>query len=120
MISTSILDASATSNGCVTTRSEKPQFSYIALITAALKSSPRGRLTLLEITDFLKRRWAFFRDPQYTGWKNSLRHNLSLNNCFVKVFPISLLLKSSISNILITNFSMMTILNIIDINNINI
>ena len=66
-------------------RSKKPQFSYIALITAALRSAPRGRLTLLEITAFLKRRWPFFRDPRYTGWKNSLRHNLSLNNCFVKV-----------------------------------
>ena len=67
-------------------RSEKPQFSYIALITSALKSSQHGRLTLLEITDYLKKHFAFFRDPLYTGWKNSLRHNLSLNNCFVKVF----------------------------------
>lgn len=33
-------------------------------------------------------RYDFFRG-QYVGWKNSVRHNLSLNECFVKIPKVS-------------------------------
>ncbi|XP_075228958.1 uncharacterized protein LOC142328800 [Lycorma delicatula] len=68
----------------VARRQEKPPFSYIALITMAIKSSPHRKLTLSEIYAFLQQRFPFFRG-QYTGWKNSVRHNLSLNECFIKI-----------------------------------
>ncbi|XP_076044733.1 uncharacterized protein LOC143027342 [Oratosquilla oratoria] len=65
-------------------RQEKPPYSYIALIVMAIQSSPQRRLTLSEIYSFLQQRFAFFRGS-YTGWKNSVRHNLSLNECFIKL-----------------------------------
>lgn len=65
-------------------RHNKPPHSYITLIAMAIRDSPTGRVTLAQINDYLRARWPFFRGP-YTGWRNSVRHNLSLNECFVKV-----------------------------------
>ena len=39
---------------------------------------------MAEINDYLMKKFPFFRGS-YTGWRNSVRHNLSLNECFQKI-----------------------------------
>ncbi|CAI4229934.1 unnamed protein product [Auanema sp. JU1783] len=65
-------------------RQEKPPFSYIALIAMAIHKRPDRKATLAEIYTYLQDNFDFFRG-EYVGWRNSIRHNLSLNECFVKL-----------------------------------
>ncbi|KAL2096143.1 hypothetical protein ACEWY4_008291 [Coilia grayii] len=62
----------------------KPIYSYSILIFMALRSSKTGSLPVSEIYSFMTEHFPYFKTAP-DGWKNSVRHNLSLNKCFEKV-----------------------------------
>ena len=63
---------------------EKPTQSYIGLIGKAILSSPQQKLVLGDIYNYILTNYPYFGNKG-PGWRNSIRHNLSLNDCFVKL-----------------------------------
>uniref|UniRef100_UPI00358E8ADF forkhead box protein N3 isoform X1 n=1 Tax=Myxine glutinosa TaxID=7769 RepID=UPI00358E8ADF len=62
----------------------KPPYSFSCLIFLAIEASLHKRLPVKGIYDWIIEHFPYFVSAP-SGWKNSVRHNLSLNKCFKKV-----------------------------------
>ena len=62
----------------------KPPLSFACMIFMAVESSPTKTLPVKDIYDWVMWKFPYYRNAP-PGWKNSVRHNLSLNKCFKKV-----------------------------------
>lgn len=62
----------------------KPPYSFSCLIFMAIEDAPGKALPVKDIYYWILTHFPYFQNAP-TGWKNSVRHNLSLNKCFRKV-----------------------------------
>lgn len=62
----------------------KPPLSFSSLIFLAIEDAKEKALPVKEIYSWIVQHYPYFKTAP-TGWKNSVRHNLSLNKCFQKV-----------------------------------
>lgn len=64
---------------------DRPPHSYIALISMAILSKNEKKILLNEIYDWVVQNFPYYQHRTDKSWRNSIRHNLSLNECFIKV-----------------------------------
>ncbi|XP_066522666.1 forkhead box protein J1-B [Hoplias malabaricus] len=62
----------------------KPPYSYATLICMAMQASKKTKITLSAIYSWITENFCYYRHAE-PSWQNSIRHNLSLNKCFMKV-----------------------------------
>ncbi|KAL8669875.1 MAG: hypothetical protein Q9168_005563 [Polycauliona sp. 1 TL-2023] len=62
----------------------KPNYSYASLIGMSILRAPNRRLQLSQIYKWISETFSYYRVAK-DGWKNSIRHNLSIHKEFIKV-----------------------------------
>ncbi|KAK6188996.1 hypothetical protein SNE40_005056 [Patella caerulea] len=77
------LSPSSSLSSSSTTTSEKPAHSYIALISMSILNSSEKKVLLGDIYQYVMDNFPYYNNKE-KAWRNSIRHNLSLNECFIK------------------------------------
>ncbi|CAF4731973.1 unnamed protein product, partial [Rotaria magnacalcarata] len=54
------------------------------MIARAILSSPNYQMLLVDIYEWIMHQYPYFATSQTKAWRNSIRHNLSLNECFIR------------------------------------
>ena len=62
---------------------EKPEISYIELVAKAIMASSENSVLLADIYRWIEDNFPYYKYTK-NSWRNSIRHNLSVNECFVK------------------------------------
>jgi len=61
----------------------KPPYSYISLICMAIADSSQKKATLRDIIGYIEKHFPYYRSNK--KWHGSIRHNLTINDCFSKL-----------------------------------
>lgn len=61
----------------------KPPYSYISLICMAIAETAEKKATLREIIRYIESHFTYYQSNK--KWHGSIRHNLTINDCFVKL-----------------------------------
>uniref|UniRef100_A0A3P8UW63 Si:ch211-145o7.3 n=1 Tax=Cynoglossus semilaevis TaxID=244447 RepID=A0A3P8UW63_CYNSE len=64
--------------------SSKPPYSFSSLIFMAIEDSPDKRLPVKDIYEWIVNNFPYYRTAS-GGWRNSVRHNLSLSKSFSRI-----------------------------------
>ena len=62
----------------------KPPYSFSSLIFMAIEDSPHKRLPVKDIYEWIVNNFPYYRTAS-GGWRNSVRHNLSLSKSFRRI-----------------------------------
>ncbi|NWX39198.1 FOXM1 protein, partial [Steatornis caripensis] len=81
---TAAISTAAASSPWQDSVSERPPYSYMAMIQFAINSTEKKRMTLKDIYTWIEDHFPYFKHVAKPGWKNSIRHNLSLHDMFVR------------------------------------
>eukprot|EP00064_Thunnus_orientalis_P007723 superscaffoldBa00000874_g7745 len=75
---------SSTSSQSFSPGSSKPPYSFSSLIFMAIEDSPNKRLPVKDIYEWIVNNFPYYRTAS-GGWRNSVRHNLSLSKSFRRI-----------------------------------
>ena len=62
---------------------KKPSMSYAQLIAEAINNAPEKTLVLADIYKAINIKYPYY-ELETKGWQNSIRHNLTMNENFIK------------------------------------
>ncbi|MGH0162426.1 UNVERIFIED_CONTAM: hypothetical protein FKN15_055396 [Acipenser sinensis] len=63
---------------------KRPPYSYSELIKLAINSIPEKQLPLQQIYAWVEEHFPYYKYDANPGWKNSIRHSLSMQDIFVR------------------------------------
>lgn len=77
-----VSNASCTKTTKTVPTDPKPPYSYISLICMAIADAHEKKSTLRDIIKYIEANFPYYRSNK--KWHGSIRHNLTINDCFVK------------------------------------